>query len=94
MSCVDGGAKDFTVSGKAVKAGVEITVVSSGGQSRMSQVVALNAEGNISSTDVMRLTAQVFKAIEEGPTAAPEKKAAPSKAVAVKKSLKKAWARR
>jgi hypothetical protein len=64
MNCVAGGSKDFTVSGRAVKGGVEFTVTSVSGQPRLTHVAPLNASNQVSSTDLVH-------AIERGPIAPP-----------------------
>jgi hypothetical protein len=79
MNCVNGGARDFVVSGKPVKGGIEITVTAVGGQTRLTQVVALNEWNQISSTDLVHLTSLVVQSIEKGPIAAPVKKVAIAK---------------
>lgn len=71
MECVQHGAKDFTVSGRAVKGGVEFTVTSTSGQVRMTYVAALNEFGQVSSTDLVHATSLVVRSIEKGPIAAP-----------------------
>ena len=85
MNCVDRGAKDFTVSGKAVKGGIELTVTSLSGQPRLTHLARLNEWNQISSTDLVRATSLVVQAIERGPVAPP---APVKKAVAAKKKLR------
>ena len=64
---------------------LEITVTMASGQRRLTQVVPTNADGTISSTDLVRATSQVLKAIEEGPV----KAEAPTTAVAKAQKPKK-----
>ncbi len=93
MNCVTSGAREFTVSGKPVKGGIELTVVSLSGQPRLTYVAKLNEWNQISSTDLVHATSLVVRAIERGPVAPP----APAKSAAVakkKKLLKAAIARR
>ena len=95
MNCVNGGAKDFTVAGRSVKGGVELSVTTTTGQSRLTWVAPLNANGQISSTDLVHATSLVVQAIEKGPVAqtpAPAKKV--SKLAAGKKMLRSAVAKR
>lgn len=77
MNCVNAGGRDFTVSGRVVKGGIEVTVTGAGGQPRLTHLAPLNASRQISSTDLVRATALVVQAIERGPiaSAAPVKKA-------------------
>lgn len=84
MNCVTGGAKDFVVSGKPVKGGIEVTVVALSGQTRLSYVAKLNEWNQISSTDLVHATSLVVQAIERGPVAPP----AASKPVAVAKKVR------
>lgn len=88
MTC-GAGAKDFTVSGRAVKGGLELTVTSASGQHRLTHLAPLNENGQLSSTDLVRATSLVVKAIENGPVAAP----APKK-LAVRKLPRSAVAKR
>ena len=81
MNCVSGGAKDFTVTGRSVKGGVELTVTTSGGQPRLTHLAPLNGMNQISSTDLVHATSLVVQAIEKGPIAPPAQK----KVAAVKK---------
>jgi hypothetical protein len=85
MNCVNGGARDFVVTGKPVKGGIEITVTSVGGQTRLTHFAALNEWNQISSTDLVHATALVVQSIERGPIAPP---AAAKKAVAAAKVKK------
>jgi hypothetical protein len=71
MECVQRGAKDFTVSGRSVKGGVEFTVTSTSGQVRLTYVAALNEFGQVSSTDLVHATSLVVRSIEKGPIPAP-----------------------
>lgn len=81
MNCVSGGARDFSVTGRAVKGGVELTVTSVGGQPRLTHVAKLNEYNQISSTDLVHATSLVVQAIERGPIAPPAvKKVAAKKA--------------
>ncbi|MFZ5440838.1 MAG: hypothetical protein ACOZQL_12585 [Myxococcota bacterium] len=91
MTCGQ-GPKDFTVSGRAVKGGVELTVTSASGQRRLTHVAPLNADGQIGSTDLVRATSLVVKAIENGPIAATPPAA--KKTLASRRLLKSAVAKR
>jgi hypothetical protein len=71
MNCVSGGARDFTVTGKAVKGGVELTVTSVSGQARLTHFAPLNEWNQIGSTDLVRATSLVVQSIERGPIAPP-----------------------
>lgn len=71
MNCVSGGARDFVVTGRAVKGGIELTVSSVGGQARLTHVARLNDSNQISSTDLVHATSLVVQAIERGPIAQP-----------------------
>ncbi len=71
MNCVNGGAREFTVTGKPVKGGIELTVVSLNGQTRLTHVARLNEWNKISSTDLVHATSLVVQAIEKGPIASP-----------------------
>ncbi len=82
MNCVAGGARDFTVTGRVVKGGVELTVTSVSGQARLTHVARLNDFNQISSTDLVHATSLVVQAIERGPIAPPAVK----KMAAAKKS--------
>ena len=84
MNCVNGGARDFVVTGKPVKGGIEITVTAVGGQTRLTHFAPLNEWNQISSTDLVHATSLVVQSIERGPIAPPAAK----KAVAVAKKPK------
>jgi hypothetical protein len=84
MNC-EAGTADATVTTRACRDGLEITVTMASGQRRLTQVVPTNADGTISSTDLVRATSQVLKAIEEGPV----KAEAPTTAVAKAQKPKK-----
>lgn len=71
MTCVTGGARDFTVAVRPARGGVEVSVTSASGQHRLAHVAPLNAEGRLSSTDLVRATSLVVQAIERGPVASP-----------------------
>jgi hypothetical protein len=86
MNCVNGGARDFVVTGKPVKGGIEITVIAVGGQTRLTHFAPLNEWNNISSTDLVRATSLVVQSIERGPIAPP----AAAKKAAVAAKVKKA----
>lgn len=90
MNCVKGGARDFVVTGKPVKGGVEITVTTVGGQTRLTHFAPFNEWNQISSTDLVRATSLVVQSIERGPIAPPAaaKKVATAKAKKVKKAKK------
>lgn len=95
MSCVSGTGRDFIIDGKAERNGVRVTVTTSTGQARLSHFAPLNGNGQISSTDLVHATALVVQAIEKGPIASATPPAAkPSKAVAARKVLKGAVAKR
>ncbi|MFT3713292.1 MAG: hypothetical protein QM817_37025 [Archangium sp.] len=96
MNCVNGGgARDFVVSGKPVKGGVEIAVVTSTGQARLTHVAPLNSFGQISSTDLVHASTLVVQSIEKGPIAAPAApKAKLSKLQKNRKMLRAAVAKR
>lgn len=93
MTCVQ-GPKDFAVSGRPVKGGLELTVTSAAGQHRLSLVAPLNENGQLSSTELVRVTSLVVKAIENGPVAASKPAAPAKKALASRKLLKSAVAKR
>ena len=80
MTCVSNGAKDFAVTGRAVKGGVEFTVTSATGQARLTHVARVNELNQISSTDLVHATSLVVQAIEKGPIAPPAPKVAVAKA--------------
>ena len=82
MNCVNGGARDFVVTGKAVKGGVELTVTSASGQARLTTFAPLNEWNQISSTDLVHATSLVVQSIERGPIAPP----ATTKTAVAKKS--------
>lgn len=95
MNCVSGGGRDFVVSGKAVKGGVELTVVTSTGQARLNYVARLNEWGQISSTDLVHATSLIVQSIEKGPIAPPAApKAKLSKLQKNRKLLRAAVAKR
>lgn len=71
MNCVQGGGRDFVVSGKSVKGGVELTVITSSGQARLTHFAPLNSFGQISSTDLVHATSLIVQSIEKGPIAPP-----------------------
>lgn len=71
MNCVSGGAKDFSVTGRTVKGGVELTVTSVSGQARLTHLAKLNEYNQISSTDLVHATSLVVQAIERGPISPP-----------------------
>ena len=71
MNCVSGGAKDFVVTGKAARGGVEFTVTSVSGQLRLTTFAPLNEWNQISSTDLVHATSLVVQSIERGPIAPP-----------------------
>lgn len=84
MNCVASGARDFSVTGKAVKGGVELTVTSVSGQARLTHFAPLNEWNRISSTDLVHATSLVVQSIERGPIAPPA-----AKKVAVARKSKK-----
>lgn len=71
MNCVGGGARDFNVTGRAVKGGVEFVVTSVSGQPRLTHVAKVNSFNAVSSTDLVHATSLVVQAIERGPIAPP-----------------------
>jgi hypothetical protein len=83
MNCVNGGARDFVISAKAVKGGLEFTVTSVTGQLRLTHFAPFNEWNQISSTDLVHATSLVVQSIERGPIAAPV-----AKKVAVAKKTK------
>ncbi len=87
MTCGNAGAHDAIVTTKPVKGGaaVEVTVTSPTGQVRFVQQATLNEQGQVSSTDLMRLTALVVQAIEN-PKALPAP--TPAKAAVAKAPAK------
>jgi hypothetical protein len=94
MSCTDAGpSPEFLVTGRAGKEGIEFTVTSPSGQSRLTHQVSFNSEGEISSTDWVHTAALVVKSIEQGPiprpAAAEVKRAKHSKRRAAKVALAK-----
>ena len=78
MECAADGS-DATVSARVVKNQVEVKVLGADGRVRLEQKLPANAEGRLSSTDLVAATSAIFKAIES-PTAAVEAKSAPEKA--------------
>lgn len=88
MTCVTGGARDFTVAVRPARGGMEVSVTSASGQHRLSHVAPLNAEGRVSSTDLVRATSLVVQAIERGPVASSAPARVSKKAVATRKKLR------
>lgn len=87
MTCVSGGGKDFTVTARPARGGLDVVVTSASGQHRLTHHVPLNADGRISSTDLVRATSLILQAIERGPVAgAPSP--APKKAKLARKTAK------
>ena len=68
MSCVTDGAHDVTVAAKEVKGALQFTVTSASGQVKLVTSAALTELGTVSSTELVRASALIVKAIE-GPTA-------------------------
>jgi len=66
MNC-EASSPEATVAARPVKNGVEFTVTMASGQRRLTHIVPTKADGSISSTDLVRATSLVLKAIEEGP---------------------------
>lgn len=58
---------DATVSSRPSRGGLEITVTMSSGQRRLTYLLPANTDGTVSSTDLVRATSLVVRAIEEGP---------------------------
>jgi hypothetical protein len=95
MACDAGGARDFVVHGKAVKGGIEFTVVSARGQVCLTHVATVKADGAIGSTDLVHATALVVDSIEKGPVATAAVAPAPKKKAArARKPMKAAVAKR
>lgn len=69
MTCVSGGGRDFTVTARPARGGLDVTVTSASGQQRLAHHVPFNAEGRVSSTDLVRATSLILQAIERGPVA-------------------------
>lgn len=82
MTCVTSGPREFVVTGRAVKGGVEVTVTSAAGQARLTHLAKVNAANQIGSTDLVAASTLVIRSIEKGPIAAP-------KVAGAKKSQKK-----
>jgi hypothetical protein len=76
----DAGNPEATVSTRPVRDGLEVTVTTASGQRRLTEVVATKPDGTVTSTELVRATADVLKAIEQGPVKADqaEAKAGPS----------------
>ncbi|HEY1088869.1 MAG TPA: hypothetical protein VGE37_14290 [Archangium sp.] len=87
MTCVGSGPKEFVVSGRAVKGGVELTVTSANGQTRLTHLAKVNESNQIGSTDLVAATTLVIRSIEKGPIAP----AAPAKVAKAAKAKKKAF---
>lgn len=87
MTCVASGPKEFVVTGRAVKGGVELTVTSATGQTRLTHLAKVNESNQIGSTDLVAATTLVIRSIEKGPVASP----APVKTAKVAKAKKKAF---
>lgn len=90
MNCVASGPRDFVIAGKTHDTTVEITVTSTTGQRRLTHSVALNQDGQMSSTDVVTATSLIQRSIENGAINPPKPLAKPAK----KHPLKRAIARR
>lgn len=84
MTCVTSGPREFIVSGRPVKGGVEVTVTTSTGQARLTHLAKVNASNQISSTDLVAASTLVIRSIEKGPIA-------PPKPVATRKPRTKAF---
>jgi hypothetical protein len=78
MDCVARDQADVTVATHPVKTGIEISVTVLG-QRRLTQVVPAGPDGQLSSTDLVRIGAAVFKAIEQPAAAEAPKAASPAK---------------
>jgi len=90
MSCVSDGAHDVTVAAKEVKGALQFTVTSASGQVKLVTTASLTESGTVSSTDLVRASALIVKAIE-GPSAsavASESPAAAKSAKATKTAKK------
>lgn len=75
---------DATVTSRPSRGGLEITVTMSSGQRRLTHLLPANADGTVSSTDLVRATSLVVRAIEEGPV-----KTSAAEAARAKKPAKK-----
>lgn len=67
MSCEKAGRPDAVVSTRSVRGGLEVTVTAASGQRRLTHLVKAKSDGSLSSTDLVRATSLVVRAIEEGP---------------------------
>src|SRR4051812_8794898 len=67
MNCVASGARDFVITAKPVKGGVEFTVTSVTGQPRLTHFAPFNEWNQVSSTDLVHATSLVVQSIERGP---------------------------
>jgi hypothetical protein len=66
MNCEPGNT-EATVTSRPVRDGLEITVTMASGQRRLTHLVPTKSDGSVSSTDLVRATSLVLRAIEEGP---------------------------
>ena len=94
MNCVTDGAHDVTIAAKEVKGAMQFTVTSASGQVKLTTSASLTEGGTVSSTDLVRATSLIVKAIEgpatpvaDASTAKPV--AAPSKPAKSAKSAKR-----
>lgn len=85
MECTQ-SRPEAVVTTKVVKTGLEITVTGLNGERKASFVAPMRADGTLSSTELVRATAMVLKAIED-PAPAPS---APTQRVAAAKKAPRA----
>jgi hypothetical protein len=72
MTCVSAGQRDAVVSARRVKEGLELTVKTASGQTKLVHVAPIGDEGSISSIDLVRASSLAVKAIEaQKPLTAP-----------------------
>ncbi len=64
MNCVTDGAHDVTIAAKEVKGAMQFTVMSASGQVKLTTSASLTEAGTVSSTDLVRATSLIVKAIE------------------------------
>lgn len=67
MLC-DASRPEATVRTREVKGGLEVTVTMASGQKRLTHLVPRQADGRVSSIDLVHATTLVLHAIEVGPT--------------------------
>lgn len=74
MNCVTDGAHDVTIAAKEVKGAMQFTVSAATGQVKLVTTASFNAEGEVSSTDLVHATSLIVKVIEAAPAALKVKK--------------------